>query len=315
MKYKNLGRTGLQVSQICLGTMTFGAQADEKESQRIIDTAWDGGVNFFDTADVYTDSQSERILGKFLKDRRSQAVIATKVRGRVGPGPNDVGLSRKHIMDAVESSLRRLQTDYIDLYQVHGWDADTPLEETMSALDDLVRQGKVRYIGCSNFTGWQLMKSLWISDVNSLARFDSHQPRYNLLKREIEAELLPACAAEGVGVIPYNPLGGGLLTGKHTKGAPPAPDTRFGLREVYRDLYWQDPYLDAMEKLRAIAAVHGKSMIQLAIGWILSNSVITSAIVGASRADQLREPLEALDATLSPEETTACDRVWSELQG
>ena len=315
MKYKNLGRTGLQVSQICLGTMTFGAQADEKESQRIIDTAWDAGVNFFDTADVYTESQSEQILGKFLKDRRSQAVIATKVRGRVGPGPNDVGLSRKHIMDAVESSLRRLQTDYIDLYQVHGWDADTPLEETMRALDDLVRQGKVRYIGCSNFTGWQLMKSLWISDVNNLARFDSHQPRYNLLKREIEAELLPACAAEGVGVIPYNPLGGGLLTGKHTKGEPPAPDTRFGLREVYRDLYWQDPYLDAMEKLRAIAAEHGKSMIQLAIGWILSNPVVTSAIVGASRADQLREPLEALDVTLSPEETTACDKVWAELQG
>jgi len=304
MKYKNLGRTGLQVSQICLGTMTFGAQADEKESQRIIDTAWDAGVNFFDTADVYTDSQSEQILGKFLKNRRSQAVIATKVRGRVGPGPNDVGLSRIHIIDAVESSLRRLQTDYIDLYQVHSWDADTPLEETMSALDDLVRQGKVRYIGCSNFTAWQLMKSLWISDVNNLARFDSHQPRYNLLKREIEAELLPACAAEGVGVIPYNPLGGGLLTGKHTKGEPPAPDTRFGLREVYRDLYWQDPYLDAMEKLRAIAAEHGKSMIQLAIGWILS----------ASRADQLREPLEALDVTLSPEEMAACDKVWVELQ-
>ncbi len=315
MKYENLGRTGLQVSQVCLGTMTFGAQADEKESQRIIDTAWDAGVNFFDTADVYVDGQSEQILGKFLKDRRSQAVIATKVRGRVGPGPNDVGLSRKHIMDAVESSLRRLQTDYIDLYQVHSWDADTPLEETMSALDDLVRQGKVRYIGCSNFTAWQLMKSLWISDVNNLSRFDSHQPRFNLLKREIEGELLPACAAEGVGVIPYNPLGGGLLTGKHTKGEPPAPDTRFGLREVYRDLYWQDPYLDAMEKLRAIAAEHGKSMIQLAIGWILSNPVVTSAIVGASRADQLSEPLEALDVTLSPEEMAACDKVWDELQG
>ena len=315
MKYKNLGRTGLQVSQVCLGTMTFGAQADEKESQRIIDTAWDAGVNFFDTADVYTDSQSEQILGKFLRDRRSQAVIATKVRGRVGPGPNDIGLSRKHIMDSVDDSLRRLQTDYIDLYQVHSWDEDTPLEETMGALNDLVRQGKVRYIGCSNFTAWQLIKSLWISDVNNLARFESHQPRYNLLKREIELELLPACAVEGVGVIPYNPLGGGLLTGKHTRGKPPAPDTRFGLREVYRDLYWQDPYLDAMEKLRAIATEHGKSMIQLAIGWILANPVVTSAIVGASRADQLREPLEALDVTLGPEEMTACDRVWAELQG
>ena len=221
MDYVNLGRTGLKVSRICLGCLTFGGQADEKESMRIVDTALDAGINFFDTANVYTETLSERFLAKALKGRRDQAVIATKVRGSMGPGVNDSGLSRKHIMDAVEGSLMRLETDYIDLYQVHSWDADTPLEETLRALDDLVRQGKVRYIGCSNFTGWQLTKSLWISDVKGLARFETVQPRYNLLLRGIEEELLPACLSQGVGVIPYNPIAAGLLTGKHRRGQPP----------------------------------------------------------------------------------------------
>ena len=191
MDYVNLGRTGMEVSRICLGCLTFGGQADEKESLRIVDTAWDAGINFFDTANVYTDTLSETYLGKALKGRRDRAVIATKVRGSMGPGVNDAGLSRKHIMDAVDASLMRLQTDYIDLYQVHSWDTDAPLEETLRALDDLVRQGKVRYIGCSNFSGWQLTKSLWISDLKGLARFETVQPRYNLLFRGIEEELLP----------------------------------------------------------------------------------------------------------------------------
>ena len=315
MDYVNLGRTGLEVSRICLGCLTFGGQADEKESQRIVDTAWDAGINFFDTANVYTETLSERFLAKALKGRRDQAVIATKVRGRMGPGVNDIGLSRKHIMDAVDDSLMRLQTDYIDLYQVHSWDTETPLEETLRALDDLVRQGKVRYIGCSNFAGWQLTKSLWISDVKTLARFKTVQPRYNLLFRGIEEELLPVCLSQGVGVIPYNPIAAGLLTGKHKRGQAPVPGTRFDLREVYRDIYWYERNFEAVEKLDAIAGKYGHTLIELALSWVLANPAITSAIVGASTAEQLQQSISAAEAKLEPEEIAACDPVWEELKG
>ncbi len=314
MDYVNLGRTGLEVSRICLGCLTFGGQADEKESRRIVDTAWDAGINFFDTANVYTETLSETYLGEALKGRRDRAVIATKVRGRMGPGVNDVGLSRKHIMDAVDASLTRLQTDYIDLYQVHSWDADTPLEETLRALDDLVRQGKVRYIGCSNFAGWQLTKSLWISDVKGLARFETVQPRYNLLFRDIEEELLPVCLSQDVGVIPYNPIAAGLLTGKHKRGQPPVPGTRFDLREMYRDIYWYERNFEAVEKLEAIAGKYGHTLIELALSWVLANPAITSAIVGASNTEQLRQSISAAEARLEPEEIAACDPVWDELK-
>ena len=314
MDYVNLGRTGLEVSRICLGCLTFGGQADEKESRRIVDTAWDAGINFFDTANVYTETQSEGYLGEALKGRRDRAVIATKVRGRMGPGVNDVGLSRKHIMDAVDASLTRLQTDYIDLYQVHSWDADTPLEETLRALDDLVRQGKVRYIGCSNFAGWQLTKSLWISDVKGLARFDTVQPRYNLLFRGIEEELLPVCLSQEVGVIPYNPIAAGLLTGKHKRGQPPVPGTRFDLREMYRDIYWYERNFEAVEKLEAIAGKYGHTLIELALSWVLANPAITSAIVGASNTEQLQQSISAAEASLEPEEIADCDPVWDELK-
>lgn len=309
MDYVNLGRTGLEVSRICLGCLTFGGQADEKESRRIVDTAWDAGINFFDTANVYTETLSEKFLGEALKGRRDRAVIATKVRGRMGPGVNDVGLSRKHIMDAVDASLTRLQTDYIDLYQVHSWDADTPLEETLRALDDLVRQGKVRYIGCSNFAGWQLTKSLWISDVKGLARFETVQPRYNLLFRGIEEELLPVCLSQDVGVIPYNPIAAGLLTGKHKRGQPPVPGTRFDLREMYRDIYWYERNFEAVEKLEAIAGKYGHTLIELALSWVLANPAITSAIVGASNTEQLRQSISAAEARLEPEEIADCDPV------
>ena len=315
MDYVNLGRTGLEVSRICLGCLTFGGQADEKESLRIVDTAWDAGINFFDTANVYTETLSETYLGKALKGRRDRAVIATKVRGRIGPGVNDAGLSRKHIMDAVDASLMRLQTDYIDLYQVHSWDADAPLEETLRALDDLVRLGKVRYIGCSNFAGWQLTKSLWISDLKGLARFETVQPRYNLLFRGIEEELLPVCLSQGVGVIPYNPIAAGLLTGKHKRGQPPVSGTRFDLREVYRDIYWYERNFEAVEKLEAIAGKYGHTLIQLALSWVLANPAITSAIVGASSAEQLQQSISAAEARLEPEEIAACDPVWNELKG
>ena len=314
MDYVNLGRTGLEVSRICLGCLTFGGQADEKESRRIVDTAWDAGINFFDTANVYTETLSERYLGEALKGRRDQAVIATKVRGSMGPGVNDGGLSRKHIMDAVDGSLTRLQTDYIDLYQVHSWDADTPLEETLRALDDLVRQGKVRYIGCSNFAGWQLTKSLWISGVKGLARFETVQPRYNLLFRGIEEELLPVCLSQDMGVIPYNPIAAGLLTGKHKRGQPPVPGTRFDLREMYRDIYWYERNFEAVEKLETIAGKYGHTLLELALSWVLANPAITSAIVGASNTEQLQQSISAAEARLEPEEIAACDPVWDELK-
>ena len=315
MDYVNLGRTGLEVSRICLGCLTFGGQADEEESRRIVDTAWDAGINFFDTANVYTETLSETYLGNALKGRRDRAVIATKVRGRMGSGVNDVGLSRKHIMDAVDASLMRLQTDYIDLYQVHSWDADTPLEETLRALDDLVRLGKVRYIGCSNFAGWHLTKSLWISDLKGLARFQTVQPRYNLLFRGIEEELLPVCLSQDVGVIPYNPIAAGLLTGKHKRGQPPVPGTRFDLREVYRDIYWYERNFEAVEKLEAIAGKYGHTLLELALSWVLVNPAITSAIVGASSAEQLQQSISAAEVTLEPEEIAACDPVWDDLKG
>ncbi len=306
MQYKRLGRTGLKVSEVCLGCMTFGEQADEEESQLIVDRAWEAGVNFFDTADAYTETRSETILGNILKGRRHSAIVATKVFGRVGPDQNDQGLSRKHIMDAVDNSLRRLQTDYIDLYQVHRWDPETPIEETVRALDDLVRAGKVRYVGCSNFAAWQLCKALWISDVQGLARFDSIQPRYNMLSRDIETELLPLCESEGVGVLVYNPLAGGLLTGKHVQGQEPAPNTRFSLRRFYMDRYWSDSNFEAVERFRSIAEQGDKSMVHLAVGWTLANPTVTSAIVGISALDQLAENLKAAEQPLTAEELEAC---------
>src|SRR5262245_37266550 len=251
MKIKRMGRTGLKVSEICLGTMTFGRQCDEPTSFAIMDTAVEQGVNFFDTADVYpvggnidTVGRTEEIVGEWLKGRREQIVLATKCWGAMGRSPNDRGPSRKHICAAIEDSLRRLQTDYLDLYQVHAPDPETPLDETLRALDDLVRQGKVRYLGCSNFQAWLLATALWTSDKSGLTRFDCVQPRYNLLFREIENELLPLCRHHGIGVIPYNPLAGGFLTGKYKPSAEPTADVRFGLagrtQKIYRERYWQE---------------------------------------------------------------------------
>lgn len=232
MNVKRLGRTGLWVSELCMGCMTFGGEADEATSIAMVERCLEAGINFFDTANVYTGGRSEEILGKALKPYRDKVVIATKVRARVAEGPNGEGLSRYHIMQQVENSLRRLRTDVIDLYQVHSWDENTPIEETLSTLNDLVRQGKVRYIGCSNFAAWQLCKALWVSDKHDWARFDSIQPRYNLIDRVIELELLPLCAAEGVGVMVYSPLAGGILTGNTAPAShrypEPAPQRTSG---------------------------------------------------------------------------------------
>ncbi len=321
MKTKRMGRTGLKVSEICLGTMTFGRQCDEAASFAIMDTAFAAGVDFFDSADVYPVGggldlvgRTEEIIGKWLKGRREQIVLATKCWGAMGRGPNERGLSRKHIHAALEESLRRLQTDYIDLYQVHAPDPETPLAETLQALDDVVRQGKVRYVGCSNFQAWLLASALWTSDKFGLARFDCVQPRYNLLFREIENELFPLCRHHGVGVIPYNPLAGGFLTGKYKPNAEPTSDTRFGLSgragTIYRQRYWQETQFAAVAHLQEFFAARNKSLTQVAIAWVLAQPGITSPIVGATSSEQLRQSLPATELTLDAEEMEVCNEAW-----
>lgn len=321
MQTRRMGRTGLNVSEICLGTMTFGQQCDERTSFAIMDKAAEQGVYFFDTADVYpvppspeTAGRTEEFVGKWLKGKRNRFILATKCRGRVGHGPNDEGLSRLHIMKAVEDSLRRLQTDYIDLYQPHHPDPDTPLDETLHALDDLVRAGKVRYLGCSNFAAWQVALSLGISRAQGWSRFDCVQPRYNLLYREIESELLPLCRDQGLGVIAYNPLAGGFLTGRyHQASEPPPPGTRFSLGktgDLYRERYWQQAQFEAVSQLRKFLEARKRSLVQIAIAWVLEQPGITSAIVGASKPEQLDDSLKAVSVKLDSEEKEACNLAW-----
>jgi aryl-alcohol dehydrogenase (NADP+) len=262
MNHRRLGRTGLKISEVGLGTMTFAGQSDEAASVKILDEATGHGVTFLDTADAYpippdpaTAGRTEEVIGRWLarNGKRNTFVIGTKCRIRVGHGPNDAGLSRRHILAACEASLRRLQTDYIDLYQAHSFDPETPLDETLRAFDDLVRSGKVRYVGCSNYAAWQLAISLGLSERLGIARYDSVQPRYNLLYREIEAEQFPLCRDQGVGIVVYNPLAGGMLTGKHRPGTPPQPGTRFTLGasgELYRERYWHAAQFEAVETLQ-----------------------------------------------------------------
>lgn len=323
MKIKRLGRTGLKVSEICLGTMTFGNQCDEPASRAIMDKAFDYGVMFFDTADAYPIGASQESLGRteeyigsWLRGRRDQIVLATKFFLPMGDGPNDRGGSRKHILQAVEASLRRLQTDTIDLYQMHFPDFETPLDETLRALDDLVRSGKVRYIGCSNYPAWWLTRALWISDKLGLARFDSVQPRYNLLFRHIEAELLPLALDQGIGVISYNPLAGGVLTGRYQPGQAVQEGTRFALQnagQLYRNRYWQQAQLEAVGHLKQLCDERNVPIAQVAVAWVLAQPAITSAIVGASKAEQLDQSLPAVDLTLDEQLLAACDDIWYQL--
>ena len=308
MQSVRLGRTGLHVSRLCLGTMTFGVQCDEAASRAILDRAAALGLTFLDTADVYplggtaeTVGRTEEILGRWLKGRRQQVVLATKGYGATGPNPWDVGLSRKHLLDAIDGSLRRLGTDYVDLYQIHHPDPNTPIDETLGALDAIVQSGKARYIGCSNLPAWETARALGRSDVLRLARFTSVQPRYNLLFRQVERELFPLCAAEGLAVIPYNPLAGGFLSGKHKREGGPTAGTRFTLGTAakrYQERYWREREFETVEDLRALAAEAGMSMTQLALAWVLANPVITSPIVGASRPEQLDDVVAAAGKTL-----------------
>jgi aryl-alcohol dehydrogenase-like predicted oxidoreductase len=308
MKPVRFGRTGLHVSPLCLGTMTFGVQADEAESHRILDTAFDAGVRFIDTADIYPlghdgelAGKTEEIIGRWLPAHRDDVVLATKFFHPMGPNPWDRGGSRRHIMDAVEGSLRRLNTDHIDLYQIHSWDDHTAVDETLTALDDLVRSGKVRYIGCSNHTAWQLSRTVGRSEVLKISRYESVQPRYNLLYRNIERDLLPAAAHDGLAVIPYNPLAGGMLTGKHRGATVPSDNGRFSLGkagDMYRSRYWADDKFEIVEALASVADEVGVALATLAVAWVLANPLVTSPIIGASRAEQLADSIAALDVIL-----------------
>ena len=310
MLYRNLGRTGLKVSALCLGTMTFGWSAGEATSHAILDAALDAGINFIDTADVYSrwvagnkGGESETIIGRWLKgkDRRS-IVLATKARGRMWDGPNGEGLSRVHLIQAVEDSLRRLQTDYIDLYQTHSPDDSTPLEETARALETLVQQGKVRYVGASNYRAWLLMKTLWVSDKLGVARFDCLQPHYSLFNRkEFEAELEPLCLDLGVGVIPYSPLAAGFLTGKYERGSRDV-DTSRSESGLIKRLTADDHAYVVLDAVREIAGAHDAPVAYVALAWLLARPSITSPIIGARTVEQLHEIIGAPDLVLGADE-------------
>lgn len=318
MEYRNLGRTGLKVSELCLGTMQFGWTADEQTSYKVLDAANQSGINFIDTADVYSrwvegnpGGVAETILGNWLKRSqigRDQVVIATKVRGRMGKGPNDEGLSRVHIFNAVEASLRRLGTDYIDLYQTHFFD-DTPIEETLGALDNLVHQGKVRYIGCSNYPAWRLMQALWASDKLHLARFDSLQPHYNLVHRsEFERELADVCRTYGIGVLPYSPLAGGFLTGKYHRGQVTDSARQKAVQRYFNDRNWA-----LVDRLEALGREKGgRSVSQIALAWMLSDPTITSPIIGPRSIEQLEDNLGAAGLRLTTEEKQQLDQASDE---
>jgi aryl-alcohol dehydrogenase-like predicted oxidoreductase len=314
MKYRRLGTTGMFVSELCLGTMTFGGvdfwavvgTQGQAEADELVGAALDAGINFIDTADVYSAGESETLLGKALAGKRDKVVLATKVRARMGAGPNDVGLSRGHIMSAVEASLGRLGTDYIDLYQIHSFDPETPLEETLGALDDLVHRGLVRYIGCSNLAAWQLMKALGISERNQLARFQTLQAYYTIAGRDLERELVPLLKDQRVGLLVWSPLAGGLLSGKFGPGASDEAGRRakFDFPPVDKDRAWR--VVDAM---RPIAAAHDVSVATIALAWLLHQDVVTSVIIGAKRRDQLTDNLRAPDVVLTADELRVLDEV------
>ena len=308
IEYRRLGRTGLKVSPLCLGSMNFGWTADEKTSFAVMDAFAEAGGNFIDTADIYSrwvdgnnGGVSEEVIGRWLRARgnRSQMIIATKVRGQMGPGPNDQGLSRRHIFDACDASLRRLQSDTIDLYQTHFFDAETPIDETLEALDRLVQQGKVRYIGCSNHPAWRLMRALWTSDKYGLARYDSIQPHYNLVHRaEFEQELAEVCQAYGIGIIPYSPLAGGFLTGKYSREG----DTDSVRAEGVRDRYFNDAGWKVLDAVRAVAGELDTTPLAVSLAWLLAKPGMTAPIIGANTVEQLQGSLAVLDVDLTAEQ-------------
>lgn len=315
MKYRALGDTGVFVSELCLGAMTFGGRGqiwqaigglDENSADAIVGRALDGGINFIDTADVYSSGESEEMVGKALQGRRHEVVLATKVRGRMGTGPNEVGLSRLHIMEGVEASLKRLGTDYIDLYQIHRGDPFTAIEDTLRALDDLVRQGKVRYIGCSNLMTWQLMQAIGISRAEGLEHFKCTQSYYSLAGRELEREMIPLLEDQGLGLLVWSPLAGGFLTGKFTRDTTDAEGRRASFDFPPID---KERAFDTIDVMRKIAEEHDASIAQVAIAWVLSKRAVTSVIIGARKLSQLEDNLGSVDLTLSEHELNALNEV------
>lgn len=309
MDYRRMGRSGLKVSEICLGTMTFGHGADAAESGRILDACIDAGVNFLDVANSYNAGLSEEMVGALLPGRRRNMVIATKVFNPMGPGPNDSGMSRAHIMQAVDDSLRRLRTDWIDVYYIHHVDTQTPLEEMLRAMDDLVRAGKVRYIGCSNYEAWRLMEALWISDSRNLARFEAYQPQYSLVVRDIEQELVPACETKGLGIVVWSPLAGGYLAGRYKPGAMKAEGARSSEGWAFPSRFFAANREETLATLLDVAAQLGRTPAQVALRWVLDQNFITSAIVGARHAGQIADSLGAVGWRLPDEARARLDTV------
>ncbi len=308
MQHTRLGRTGLRVSRLCLGTMTFGLQCDERTSVAILDAAAKGGVTFLDTADVYplgggldTVGRTEEILGRWLQGRRHDFIVATKCNMPMSARPWDRGNSRQHVLDAIDASLRRLRTDHVDLYQLHAPDPETPIDETLRALEDVVRAGKARHVGCSNFLAYQVARAVGRSEALGVVRFDSVQPRYNLLFREAERELLPLCLEEGLGVIAYNPIAGGLLSGTLGSAA-----------QRYVDRYWHEDMFETVGRIRPLAAEAGLDLVTLAVRWVMANPAVTAPIIGASRPEQLAPALAAAEAPLSAELKTKLDELTAE---
>ena len=319
MNYKRLGKTGLKVSEYCIGGDNFGGQTSAEESLRIMEVAFDAGVNFIDTANSYCDGLSEENVGRFVKTRRSEAIVATKGKSQIGSGPNDVGVNKKYVIKAIDDSLKRLGTDYVDLYQIHSPDLTTPIEETVEAYNDIVRSGKARYIGVSNFSGAQLVEALWAQDKNGFTKFKSVQPRYNLLYREAERELFPACLDQGVGAIVYSPQAGGFLLGKHrdfkveTSAGGRFSDDFKGVN-FYKNTYWNEPAFNAMGQFLSIAEKYNVSPMALALKWVRSNPAVSSCIVGARTLEQIQQNLIAWEENVPMEAinsaTTIGDNLW-----
>jgi aryl-alcohol dehydrogenase-like predicted oxidoreductase len=315
MQYIQLGSSGLLVSELCFGTMSFGADGywkvvgglDQAAAQRLVDAAIDGGVNFFDTADVYSHGQSEETLGKAIKGKRDKLVLATKARGRMSPEINDAGLSRRHLIQSCENSLKRLGTDYIDLYIVHSFDFMTPLEETLSALNDLVHQGKVRYLGCSNYFAWQLMKALSISEKHHWEKFVSLQAYYSLVARDVEIELAPLCKDQGLGLTPWSPLAGGFLSGKYPRGSQALEEGRRNREQQNFLQFDEDKAYAILDEVQRIAQARGVSAAQVSINYLRSKPVVSSVIIGATKPEQLADNLKSVEWRLSEEEITRLD--------
>jgi aryl-alcohol dehydrogenase-like predicted oxidoreductase len=315
MEKRTLKHTDLTVSRACFGTMTFGSQADEAASIRMIDRCFDAGVNFFDTANVYNKGLSETIVGKALKGRRDKIILASKVRGKMGEGPDESGLSKRAMLRAVDESLKRLQTDYLDLYYLHLPDYAVPIEETLETMEYLVHSGKVRYPASSNYAAWQVTRMLWLAEKNSYKPAWITQPMYNLVARGIEQEYLPMAREFGISTVVYNPLAGGMLTGKQKRGAPVA-GTRFDNNQMYLSRYWYDAYFDAVEELLGIARAAGRPPVSFALNWLLHHTTADCVILGASRVEQLDENLKAFEeGPLPADAVAACDPVWAKLRG